>query len=159
MSANPSATHHTVIAEKKLRELKSELQTSSGKQEEAELQQHAEQLFSRAPVSFLKAYAVETLRKITLETYNVIERCKTSSPQLVIETKTFSQDSERHGMTAIYVAISDRPFVVDTLVKTLRSQHLPVRVLLHPIVKRGSEQAFSLCYCEVEEDSRLDEVK
>jgi glutamate dehydrogenase len=127
----------------KLESLRSLL--GSGREDLHEL---AAALFSRAPADYMERTNTESMRRITetvLEFYGTF--LKSAAP-FRVDVSTLELPDRDENVTAVCTAISDRPFIIDSLTETLSHFGLQHNVLLHPIVQHDGKLT-SLVYLEL----------
>jgi len=109
----------------------------------------AEQLFQRAPDKFLLGQSASSLAETARQTLDFyLEYLASGSTSLV---KVFNPEKEeREGVTVLLSAISDRPFVVDTVSEYLGVMGINTSVFLHPIFESSGKTLTSVIYVELE---------
>ncbi|MFN8388686.1 MAG: NAD-glutamate dehydrogenase [Bdellovibrionota bacterium] len=105
----------------------------------------AEALFARAPSDYLESSTVDELGKIAIDCGTFYRDHLSSGKQFSVAVR-----SSAVGSWAILTAMTDRPFIVDTLTELLRVNRLQHNVLLHPILRHDDGRLTSLTYFEVE---------
>lgn len=110
----------------------------------------AAKLFARASDDFLNLKTLEELAEIALHVNTTLQRYWASKRPFVLAISDGEADHGREKFTTICVAISDRPFVVDTLTGFLRSGGFKERALLHPVIANPEKHNVSLSYIEFE---------
>ena len=100
----------------------------------------AEILFSKATPDFLHERSTDALTHLAVGAYRFIE---TGRPEQ-INVQVFNPDVDNEGwyapVTVIRTAISERPFVVDTIREFLHSQDLPIEHNVYPVLGVGRDE-------------------
>lgn len=116
----------------------------------------SEVLFRRAPDDFLSRSHVGTLSYLSHQLnafyFDFIE----SGKQYQVSELDLSKRNEGKYVTSFMLALSDRPFIVDTLTEYFREQEIRVFTYLHPIITGPDDSVVSLNYIEIEKIESLD---
>jgi len=136
----------------KLQEFKQFIKTQEQK-EESKLVSIIEALFSRAPLSYLQKISLERMHRIGNNSLSLLEDFCSSNDIFRVKVSS-SQDEQR---SIIRTAISDRPFVVDSVTELLKSLNIKRQILLNPIIEDSRKGLVSTTYVEVNKLSN-DEV-
>ncbi len=103
----------------------------------------ATSLFARAPGEFLEQKSLEDLSEITRAGMNAIEE------YLKAPRKVYITCHAHDEYFSLFVLLSDRPFIINTITETLRDFGIDIKTFLHPILK-GGKNLLSLCYLEID---------
>ncbi|MCB0358652.1 MAG: NAD-glutamate dehydrogenase, partial [Bdellovibrionales bacterium] len=152
MSTRSFSSRHTGAAAEKLAELYQSVLPStngSGKSHPAPAEPElAEMLFRRAPETFLQRTSVANLAHITKQMAAFYrEYIAAKEPFRVACLDMTGSDNGEH-VTAFAIAVTDRPFIVDTFSEYFR-QFGTVFVYLHPMITESDGRIISLNYIEV----------
>lgn len=114
------------------------------------LPQIAERLFARAPLELLEQHTSDELVEITQITADCVDRVV--SGQVSVEVRS----TRGRAVAALAIAVTDRPFVVNTVMECCREDRVRLRTLLHPVYDTQSG-VVSASYIELEdtEEQRL----
>ncbi len=134
-------------ASSKLGEVR-KLLTANGAGDELAL--FADALFSRAPSDYAKKTSVDAMVAISQRLQTFYHRYRTSDKPFLVATDSLVKPGEKTPVTAVMTAITDRPFVIDTLTELLDEQKIRHRVLLHPILQENDGETISLVYLELQ---------
>ena len=120
----------------------------------------AELLYKRSTDNFFNTRGTQALVEIAKEVHGFYADFTNSTNPWKLKAYN-PKDSKRNDTTVLLIAISDRPFVVDTVSEFLRSKKLSTKVFLHPIVTSKFGTTTSLSYIELEtpvEDESLESI-
>ncbi len=125
----------------------------------------ATELFQRATDNFLLGYSASTLAQIASESHNFYtdylgETTNATKEDHPARVSVFNpSEPERESVTVLLSAISDRPFIVDTVSEFLRVAKFDTSVFLHPILLDSDGNHTSLLYIELERIEDAAELK
>ena len=108
-----------------------------------------ELLFSRAPDDFLKRSSVGALVEIARDAAAFYRDFAQSNKPFQVLVTNPPATSERAPYTAVFTAVGNRPFVVDSIAEFFRVGRLTHHVLLHPLVQQPN-RCDSLTYSEID---------
>ena len=124
-----------------------------------ELALFADALFSRVPSDYADKVNVEAIAEIAERTYGFYQEYLTTESPYLTRVERFVKPGSEEPVTAVMTAVSDRPFIIDTLTELLETRGIRHHVLLHPILQADSEQANSLVYLELRQVDSDEQLK
>ncbi len=109
-------------------------------------------LFEKAPSTFLEYMTTQSLAAITEECAKTIEKYLVN-PNLVAVKTGQSEES-----SYLIVAMSDRPFIVNTAILNIRECDSDIQTLLHPLITLKNGRRISLLHVTIDKlsDAALD---
>ncbi len=110
----------------------------------------AKEFYHRASIDYLEKTTVPGLIKIVKEAFIFFENFKEGKSEYLVEIKQISQEDTKHKTQIMFTAFSDRPFIVDTLIETLKLFKVKQFNLLHPIISTFENEHISLTFFEIE---------
>jgi glutamate dehydrogenase len=127
----------------------------------------AERLFAKADEAFLEQFDADALYAMARDGLAFVERLGDSPMIVEARNPTYRADGWEAPFTILRLALTDRPFIVDSVRNELRRQGVELVHLLHPIysMRRDADGrveaivAFELFVVEREDDpARLDRL-
>lgn len=109
----------------------------------------AKQFFRRCAHDFILKHSTAGLTKLALESFSFYDNFKKSNKDFAVELKVINIEDTKTKTNILLTAFKDRPFIVDTLIETLKSFKVKQTALLHPIISSPTEHT-SLTYIELE---------
>ena len=136
-------SRRSALISQRLQELQKALPQHPGRSG-LSLPQIAERLFARAPLELLEQHTSQELLEIIHTTASCVERVVTGEVAVDVHT------ARGRGCASIAIAVTDRPFVVNTVMECCREDGVRLRTLLHPVydTNRG---VVSASYIEIED--------
>ena len=90
----------------------------------------AESLFNRAPGDFLQRTTLQSMTEINSQASDFFDSFQKSKKPFLVQASNLPASSERGQVTVFLVAITDRPFVVDTVLEFLAQNKLHKTVFI-----------------------------
>lgn len=110
----------------------------------------SEALFHRAPESFIERSSVGTMRFLTREIQNFYTNYLASKEPFHISLSNYPDLEQLQGFTSVFTAITDRPFVIDSIKEFFRIRGIQTHAVLHPILKQPGGPDVSLSYIQID---------
>ncbi|MCB0353383.1 MAG: NAD-glutamate dehydrogenase [Bdellovibrionales bacterium] len=102
----------------------------------------ANQLFRKASEAFLSGQTVEELLQVVSESLQVLEEFHQGAEPFLVRT------NRKERSLRIYIALGDRPFIINSVRQTLVDLSITVLSYLHPILREdGRRISFSYIEC------------
>jgi glutamate dehydrogenase len=101
-------------------------------------------LFEKAPSTFLEFMTTQSLAAIAEESAVTVEKYLKNPSSLAI---SFGQSEDS---SYLIVAMSDRPFIVNTAILSVRECDSDIQTLLHPLITLKSGRRISLMYVRID---------
>jgi len=101
-------------------------------------------LFEKAPSTFLEYMTSPSLAAITSECAATVEKYLQQTSGLAI---SFGQNEDS---SYVIIAMSDRPFIVNTAVLSIRECDSDIQTLLHPLITLKNGRRISLMYLRID---------
>jgi len=86
-------------------------------------------LFSKASTSFIEHKSLEELVHIADGAVKTVEEYINRTEPVIVKVE------ERPDSLALYIVLTDRPFIINTVTETIRAAGADIRTFLHPIFK------------------------
>lgn len=123
---------------------------SSSVQHEFTSKDFGHSLFNRAPEDFFARTSSEDLGKILNRTKDFFASFCSSEAPFSIHIDSSPSFLSSKSTSTIFVALGDRPFIIDTITEVFTKLKIHHQVLLHPILRRANKQRISLSYIEID---------
>ncbi len=91
----------------------------------------AKRLFARIPASAQRRLSPQTCAALVRAALEEMLLCRAEP----VRVKVANQSYDGHSFGVIETLMPDRPFIVATIEECLRELHLPVAILLHPVLR------------------------
>ncbi len=102
-------------------------------------------LFEAAPSTFLEAMTSQTLAAITENCASTVDRHNSSTASVTVS----SGQGEDHSY--LIIAMGDRPFIVNTVVLSVRECGSDIQTLLHPLLSLKNGRRLSVLYARIDQ--------
>lgn len=101
-------------------------------------------LFEKAPSTFLEYMTAPSLAAITSECATTVEKYLQQPTGLAL---SFGQNDDS---SYVIIVMSDRPFIVNTAVLSIRESYSDIQTLLHPLITLKNGRRISLIYIRID---------
>ncbi len=101
----------------------------------------ADRLFAKAGKEFFRLKTLDDLVHITEKASSLLETFHNNKKEIIVEHEVLESRS------ALYIAIGDRPFLINSIRECLIDFHLTIHAFLHPIILEDGQRT-SLSYIE-----------
>lgn len=101
-------------------------------------------LFEGAPTTFLEAMTTQTLASITEACATTVDRHNSQSAPVTVSS------GQEEDSSYVIIAMSDRPFIVNTVVLSIRECGSDIQTLLHPLLSLKNGRRLSVLYARID---------
>jgi NAD-specific glutamate dehydrogenase len=108
-------------------------------------------IFRRLPNYVAQESDLKTLETITNHAFELLKKISTSNENIL--SNNFKLNSEHNHVQGYLIAITDRPFIVDTISEFLRENEVEVSCFTHPLFQLETRGQISLTYFQIDESN------